>query len=75
MRLTRKQLEQLAYDTMDEYNRKLGTYFSANTVELAFLLRKTVLQFMKKYVHGILKDIFQRNINRPIFLKILRLWL
>ena len=40
MRLTRKQLEQLAYDTMDEYNRKLGTYFSANTVELAFFTPK-----------------------------------
>ena len=40
MRLTRKQLEQLAHDTMDEYNRKLGTYFSANTVELAFFTPK-----------------------------------
>lgn len=40
MRLTRKQLEQLAYDTMDEYNRKLGTTFSANTVELAFFTPK-----------------------------------
>ena len=40
MRLTRKQLEKLAYDAMDEYNRKLGTTFSANTVELAFFTPK-----------------------------------
>lgn len=40
MRITRKQLVQLAYDTMNEYNIKMGTAFSSDTVELAFFTPK-----------------------------------
>lgn len=75
MRITRKQLVQLAYDTMNEYNIKMGTAFSSDTVELAFFTPKTVLQFMKNFAHGILKDNSRKNINHPDFLRILRLWL
>lgn len=67
MRITRKQLVQLAYDTMNEYNIKMGTAFSSDTVELAFFTPKNGVAVYEEFCTRYFKRQLSEKYKLPEF--------